>query len=51
MHVVLAWTRLAQRPQDGDVAEEHKGKRDQDHDRKHFTEVGNVAQALQYGVR
>lgn len=46
MHVVLAWTGVAECQQDGDVAEEHERKHDQDHDCEHFIEVGDVAQAL-----
>lgn len=50
MHVVPAWTGFAQRPQNGDVAEEHEGKSGQDHDREHFLEAGDGADALQYSV-
>lgn len=50
MHVVSARTGLAQCQQDGDVAEKHEHKGGQDHDREHFIEIGDVAQALQHCI-
>lgn len=43
MHVISAGARLPQSPENHYVAEHHGGKRHQDHRRKDFLKVDNVA--------
>lgn len=50
VHLVSAGPGLSQRPQYGDVAEHHEGKRRQDHRREDLLEVGDVAHAFSSSV-
>lgn len=50
MHLVSARPRLPQHPENRNVAEHHEGERHEDHRRKDFLKVDNVAHTFSSGV-